>query len=227
MRITHISPEFNYNNVNGTLSMSEKKSYFASKLMKFTDTISILNENIVYYENSLNEQLDFSVEKLLSPVVYNTTDSKNKYAVVIDDTQSSYQKDNNTSWILYIDLKELLIGYLFATLKSYRSFEGIKNNMTLYNNVDSSINSYITKNLLSRYQFDHIDLFISYNDLSNGGLRYQNIWLPSIEGNSNIVKNVTSKTDLINLNTTIKFNQEKSSSDYNFNYYYNVYFVKL
>ena len=76
MKLTHISPEFNYNNVQGTLSMSEKKSFFSSKLIKFDSNIEIKNESIVYYQNNNNEQINLNNELLLGPVIYDTSNDK-------------------------------------------------------------------------------------------------------------------------------------------------------
>ncbi len=227
MRTTHISPEFIYQEANGTLSMLEKKSFLGSKLIKFADSISILNQNIIYYENTDNEQLNINSEILLPPIIYNTINDKGNYTPTLNNTQPTSQLNNNTSWILFIDLKSLVINYLFATLKSYRTFEGIQNNMTKSNSINSAIDDYIIQNLLSRYQFDHIDLFINYNNLNNNGLRFQNNFDSTIENNINLTKAYTSKTDLVNLNITLTFNQTQPSTLYSFNYYYNVYFIKI
>jgi hypothetical protein len=60
MKLSHISPEFIYTPVNGTLSMKEKKSFFGSKLVKFDANVSVLNENIIWYQNENGEQLNLN-----------------------------------------------------------------------------------------------------------------------------------------------------------------------
>ena len=76
MKTTHISPEFIYNNVNGTLSMLEKKSFFGSKMIKISDYINIDSSNLIYYQNSNNEQLNLNIESTLTPIIYDTVSDK-------------------------------------------------------------------------------------------------------------------------------------------------------
>ena len=226
MRTTNISPEFLYNNVNGTLSMKEKKSFLGSKLIKFDDNIKIKSENIIYYQNLSNEQLNFDIEKILSPNIYDTIfDKLSNSSIMMDNSQSNEQQNNNTRWILSINLKSLLVNYLFSVLKKYRTFELVKNNMVISNDVNAAIREYITNNLLSRYQFDYIELFISYNDLLNCGLKYNNTWDQKIEMKSNLVNSYEKNINSSNID--IIFSQTKSSSLFSFNYYYNLYFVKI
>ena len=94
------------------------------------------------------------------------------------------------------------------------------------NDVNSAIKEYITDNLLSRYQFDHIDLFISYNDLSVSGLRFQNTWDPKTESDSNLIKSYSKNNTNPDI-LEITFTQTQSSQSYSFSYYYNLYFVKI
>jgi hypothetical protein len=226
MRTTNISPEYNYVSVNGTLSMLEKKSFFGSKAIKIDDSLDIDGINIIYYQNSNNEQLSLSIESILDPIIYDIINDKLiNSSLILDDSQTSAQKNANTRWILKINYISLLNNYLFAILKKYRTFEGVQNNMVISNDINSAINEYITNNLLSRYQIDHIDLFISYNDLSNSGLRFQNNWDQKVELDSNILNSFSKNTDSGDLEIT--FTQTQPSSSYSFNYYYNLYFSKI
>lgn len=226
MRITHISPEFQYNRVNGTLSMQEKKSFFGSKLINFDDSIFIQDQNIVYYENENNEQLNLNLEKLLTPIIYNSdADKENNSYLVKNPIQS--QSLDNPSWILSIDYGTIMSNYLFVKLKEYRTFEGVTNIMTYNNNVDDAIKEYIKVNLINRYEFFKVDLYISYNNLSEGGLRNQNNWDPNIQVEANYTNKFQTKTDSITSKIDVIWNQNKSSLDYSFNYYYNLYFRKI
>ncbi len=225
MRTNNISPEFIYNNVNGTLSMMEKKSFFGSKAIKLANNLDINSLNLIYYQNSNSEQLNLSIESGLYPIVYDIVGNKlSNLTLIMDESQSNEQKNNNTKWILKININSILNQFLFATLKKCRTFEGIQNKMTISNNVDSAVHDYITNNLISRYQFDHVDLFISYNDLTMSGLRFKNNWNSNIENNSNLVKSFskTIKEDL-----EITFTQTKSSASFSFNYYFNLYYTKI
>lgn len=228
MRATHISPEFTYTNINGTLTMMEKKSFFGSKLMKFDDNINIESQNLLYYQTAQNEQLSFTNEKLLTPIVYNTDDDKEKNSFLITKpAQTNSEFKNNTSWILSINYKTILANYLFATLKKYRTFEGVTNNITINNDIDSAIKEYINVNLLSRYQFSKVELFIGYNDLTNGGLRLQNNWDQKVKISSNLFNKIETETNSISGTINATFIQDKNSSDFSFNYYYNLYFIKI
>ena len=228
MRTTHISPEFIYSNVNGTLSMLEKKSFMCSKLMKFDDAIYIKNQNIIYYQTPQNEQLNFDNEKLLTPLIYNAdNDKQTNSSLIIEPSQNNSQLVNNTAWILTINYGKIIMNYLFATLKRYRTFEGVTNNITMNNDINAAIIDYINVNLLSRYQFYKIELYIGYNDLTNGGLRLQNNWDPKVEIDSNLVNKIQTNTNSINQIIEATFNQEQISADYSFNYYYNLYFTKI
>jgi hypothetical protein len=228
MRIHNISPEYLYSNVNGTLSMLEKKSFLGSKLLKFDNNIDIKSENIVYYQTLTNEQLNLNIEKTLDPIIYDTVSDKSSNSfLTIDDSQTLDQQYNNTRWNLKINVKTILINYLFATLKKYRTFENVKNNMVISNDVNAALKDYIIKNLLDRYKFDHIDLYISYNDLLNGGLRYGNTYDKKIELPVNLNNTYNRRMDINDLELEVTFNQSKPSSDYSFNYYYNLYFIKI
>lgn len=232
MKINHISPEFNYFKVNGTLSMTEKKSFFGSKLLNFEDKIDITSQNLIYYQNNTNEQLNLLVESFNEPIIYDTDNDKfTNSKLIIDNSQTQQQKDDKAAWILTIDYKTILINYLFAEFKKWRTFEGVKNNMCLSNDVNKAIKEYITTNLTSRYDLEKIDIFINYLNLENNSvtnnLRLKNTWDPNISNDSFLLKSFETNDDTINGKLTITFNQEKTSLLYNYNYYYNLYFEKL
>ena len=164
----------------------------------------------------------------MSPIIYDTVSDKlNNSTLTLDSSQNSTQLNSNTKWDLVIDTKTILTDYLFATLKKYRTFEGVLNNMVISNDVNASIRDYINNNLLSRYQFDHIDLFIQYNSLYNGGLRYTNTWDQKVELDANLTKTFEKTIDPSTLKLDINFSQSQPSSSYSFSYYYNLYFTKI
>jgi len=239
MKITHISPEFTYNKVYGTLSMKEKKSFFASKLVKFDSSISIENQNIIYYQNINNEQLNLTAEQLLGPKIYNTNSDKlTNSSLVINKSQTNTQLSANTSWILTVNYGAILKNFLFATLKKYRTFEGVSNNITLNNDINYAINQYVVDNLVQLYQLTNIDLFITYNNLNSPIrnntyniniplLQNSNLFTEKIADSNNLISTYTPKNDTIKMVNTITFNQEKPSSKFSYNYYYNLYFTKI
>ena len=122
MRRTYISPEFKYEKVYGTFNMLEQSSFFGSKMLEIEDSITIGQQSILYYQTSNKEQLDASVENSLPSIVYNSSDDKlANHTLLKDEAQSAYELDNNTKWILDINLNNILSNYIFATLKQYIS----------------------------------------------------------------------------------------------------------
>ncbi len=228
MRRTYISPEYKLTRVYGTFNMIEESNFFSSKMLDIEDNISISIEDIIYYQNIDGEQLDFSVESSSNPEFYSPNiDKRNNHTLVIDDTQSRSQKEGNTRWILTIDLKSILDVYLFSIMKKYRSFEGIKNGMVQSNNVNVALKQYITENVYNRYKLSNIDLFISYKDLRNQNiLRYKNNWNQDIISNKNKFTKIQTETSVDGSLLKVIFNQDKNSTEYSFDYFFNLNFVK-
>ena len=228
MRRTYISPEYYNNNVYGTFNMIEESNFFNSKMLEVEDSIYIEKQDIIYYQKLNGEQIDISIESSLDSYIYSS--SKNKlesHTLTIDDTQNSFQKERNTRWILEINLKKILSDYLFATLKSYRTFEGVKNEMNRYNDVNVALKNYISFNVLDRYKYKSIDLYIDYKDLRNQSLlRYKNNWNINTPVNTKFTK-LQSETAFDYSSVKLTFNQEKLSSDYIFDYYFNILFEKI
>lgn len=230
MRRNYISPEFDHRDVYGTLNMVEESNFFGAKMLEIEDSILINDQNIVYYQMPNGEQLDLSVENTLQSYVYSAIDDKYKnHQLIIDETQSEYSKNNLTTWILEIKIKNVLSNYIFSELKRWRTFEGVRTNMTFNNDVDSAIRNYIEYNVINRYKLSKIELYIDYKDLrSQNILRYKNNWNSDISKNPNN-KNLKfqSSTDTNESFTKITFNQERSSSLYSFDYFYNLLFEKI
>ena len=229
MRRSYISPEYQNKAVYGTLNMIEESTFFGAKMLDIEDSIIIDNQDIIYYQKSNGEQLNNSVETSLPSVIYTISlDKLNNHTLVIDNTQSSYQLDSNTRWVLTIDLKTILTNYLYANLKKYRTFEGISNEMTMFNDVNIAVNNYITSNVLNRYKYKGIDLYVNYQDLRNQNvLRYKNVWTSNIINPTYKLTKLQSETTFDNSSVKITFNQEKPSSTYRFDYYFNILFEKL
>jgi hypothetical protein len=196
MRRTYISPEFTYDSVNGTFNMIEQSSFFGSKMMDIEDYISISNQSIIYYQTAEKEQLDLSSERSSPSLIYDSSDNKLlNHTIVIDDSQPQYQKEKNTKWIININIHDILREYLFAILKQYRTFEGVKNVMTIGNDINTSIYNYIEYNIIPKYKFTSIDMYISYNDIHNQNiLRYKNNFNKLVISNSNLLKKIQTDT---------------------------------
>jgi hypothetical protein len=229
MRRSYISPEYQNRLVYGTLNMVEESTFFGAKMLEVEDSISIDNQDIIYYQKLNGEQLDFSVESSLTSIVYSSSTSKNdNHTLIIDTTQPKSQLDNNTRWILTIDLKTIIIEYLYATLKKYRTFEGVKNEMTMFNDVNVGVRNYIQSNVLNRYKFKNVELYIRYQDLRNQSLlRYKNKWNNTITNPTYKLIKFQTETEFDQSSIKITFNQEKSSSLFSMDYYFNILFEKI
>lgn len=229
MRRSYISPEYQTKSVYGTLNMLEESTFFGSKMLEIEDSISIDTLDIIYYQNQNGEQLDLSIESSFASIVYSSSDNKLKnHTLVLDTSQPKFQLDNNTRWILTIDMKTIITDYLFATLKKYRTFEGIKNDMNIYSNTDTAIKSYINYNILNRYRYKSIQLYVNYVDLRNQStLRYNNQWSRNSISTSNNLTKLQTETEFDESSIKVTFNQEMPSSTYRFDYFFNIIFEKI
>jgi len=227
MKRNYISPEFQYVPTYGSMNMKEQTSFFGSKMLSIDSYISVSDLNIIYYEADNGEQISYLIEKNNQPVIYSMLDDKNSNHIIkLDESQSPAQKSSNTRWVIKIDTNTILSNFLFATLKKYRTFEGVTSDMTLNNSVDRSINNYISQNLLNRYKFSNLEFYVSYNHYSQSDtFKYKNTFT-EIFDSSNLVRKIQSVLDDKNFLTVI-FSQEQPSTSYNFNYYFNLYFEKV
>lgn len=230
MRRSYISPEFDHKEVYGTFNMVEESNFFGAKMLEIEDSLLIDNQNLIYYQMPNGEQLDLSVENTLQSYVYSSAGDKyDNQQLIIDESQSEYSKNNLTTWLLEIKIKNILSNYIFSELKRWRTFEGVRLNMTIDNDVDTSIRNYIDYNIINRYKLSKIDFYVEYKDLrGQNTLRYKNSWNPEISKNINN-KNIKFQSDTYSDGsyTKITFNQERPSSLYSFDYFFNLYFEKL
>ena len=243
MRRTYISPEFDYARVYGTLNMKEESSVFGSKMLEIEDSILINNQSLVYFQSQNKEQLDLTIESSLPPISYSAGEDKlANHTLVIDPSQGVTQKDTTTRYILTIDLKTILTNYVFGTLKRYRTFEGVKNEMTIFNDIDFTMKDYIVKNVLDRYKLSRVDLYLKYVDITNQSvLRYDNVWAGSTSTKTNRsaalpadvassvyqVKSFQSQTEYDYSSTIITFTQAQKSSQFCFDYFFNLFYEKI
>ena len=243
MRRTYISPEFDYSRVYGTYNMQEEASFFGSKMLQIEDQILIDTQSLVYFQSLTNEQINLNVESLLPPVSYSASDDKRiKSSLIIDPSQSISQKNTNTQYTLTINLQSILTDYIFASLKKWRTFEGIKNTMTKNGDINYAITEYIVKNVLNRYQLSQVQLYLKYVDIgTQPALRYDNVWagytdpttkrtasLPEDVGNSQYqLSKYQIKTQADYSSAIITFSQQLNSSQYCFDYFFKLLYQKI
>ena len=224
-----MSPEYNNTQIYGTFNMVEESNFFGAKMLEVEDDIYISDQNIIYYQKSTGEQIDLAIESSLPTQVYSASDNmKSHQRLTLDDSQLNYQKETNPKWILNVDLRNILSDYLFAIMKRYRTFEGISNPLTRTNDVNTAIREYISNNVTNRYKLSRLDLYVSYTDLrSQNVLRYKNNWKSTIVSDSNLLKKKQMDVAFDESTLKILFTQEKPSSQYNFDYYFNILFEKI
>ena len=243
MRRTYISPEFDYSRVYGTFNMKEEASFFGSKMLQIEDNVLIDSQSLVYFQSLNNEQINLSVESLLPPTSYSASDDKRVNSkLIIDPSQTSSQKNTNTQYILTINLKSILTDYIFASLKKWRTFEGIKNNMTKNGDINYAITEYIVKNVLDRYKLASVDLYLKYVDITNqSALRYDNVWagytdpitnrisaLPEDVGTDKYrLSKFQQQTQADYSSTIITFSQQQNSEQYCFDYFFKLSYQKI
>lgn len=229
MRRNYISPEFDFQRVYGSLNMIEQSSFFCSKMLDIDDSLAITNENVIWYQQINGEQFDFNAESSNSPNIYNTVeDKRSNHSLILDESQNVRDRESRAAWILDIDLKIILKNYLFATLKKWRTFEKVANNFTLSKKVDTAITEYIDRNVLGRYKFDKVEFYLQPIDLTTfGGLKFVNTFDPSIENPSNLFTKIQTETDPNFIDVKLRFNQIQPASNFNYKYYFNLYFSKL
>jgi hypothetical protein len=241
MRRTYISPEFNYSRINGTFNMLEESTPFGSKMLEIEDSIVISDSSLVYFQSSNGEQLDLDIETTLPSISYSESeDLRLNHTLQIDNNQSNSKRDTTTQYILNIDLETILKNYLFATLKRWRTFEGVRNSMVRSGDVDFAIKEYITKNVLDRYKLEKVELYLNYVSINGQNvLRFDNLWagttsqyrstiLPNnILNDSFKLRGFQSETEFDFSSTKITFSQEKKSTDFCFDYYFKLFFQKI
>lgn len=228
MRRTYMSPEFEKREVYGTYGSHELSTFMSGKMIKVDDSIFINNEDIIWYQRDSNEQLDLAMESTLEAYIYSPSNDKyenSKLTMESRDTKNDVRR-RNTTWIFEIKIEDIVRNYIFSLLKKYRTFEGLKNSYSRYNDIDIDIYNYIDFNIIDRYAFSMINLYIQYTPISsNNAIKYKNTWQSELD------KVFLVKDYQISLNddktiATIIFSQPNSDL-YVFNYYYEIIYDRL
>ena len=226
MRRNYISPEFVNSKIYGSFNSYEESNFFGSKMLEIEDLVDIIDQNIIYYQNSKNEQIDANVETAQNATIYSSSENKNQnHVLTIDDSQLDTQKKSNTRWLLDIDLKSILTEFVFANVKKERTFQSLTNDMVVSKDVNVFIRNYITNNVLDRYKLSNIDLYVDYLDLkSEDNFQYKNLF---DKRTLNKLTRFQTETNYNSTKTRLTFNQEQTSKDWSFKYLFNLKFVKI
>lgn len=229
MRRTYITPEFSKTPVFGTLNMAEESNFFGAKMLEVQDAIGVTNENLVWYQRPNGEQVDLDTENTLDPNTFSSSQAKlATHTLKVDEAQSQFSRDNSTRWLIDIDTRALLTSYVFAQMKSNRTFEGVRTQMTVFNNIDVALTRYIELNVLNRYRMSRIELFVRYVDLrEQNALRFRNKWSDAVATPDYALNKFETVSDYEQKALRVIFTQEKPSTLYNFEYFFNVHYEKI
>lgn len=222
----------------GTKSFFDPKTFFGSKMIDIEDEITIDNSLIQYSEvfdelNTNNNGFQYynDIDYLEKIYLISLSDVKYNNHTITLSSQSLLDQLNNTNWTILINWKDILTNYLFYRLKEVRTFKCINYNEVIGENINVFINKYIINNLLNRYQFNKLNLYVEYVALDNDDITKSPDLLFSpnfdvnIRNDSNLIKNVnvTVFDTLLNL----QYKQTKPSKTYKFNYYFDLILTKI
>jgi hypothetical protein len=227
--------------VSGTASEKEFRHVFGSKMVEVEDIITIDDTSIQYSDvvtdDNNNGFQDYQYNSSEQIQISNLYTLKENYSSISLQSQSDLDKINNTKWILKINAKKILQDYLFYKLKESRTFRCIYYEDLYGYNVNTFIRKYIDENILNRYQFDSTKLYIKYINLltesdiySNIKLKYNPIFSRSANSSEYIIKNanIGEIDNIIYLdNLEVYYNQTKKSTEYKFDYYFDIVYKKI
>ena len=238
MKSDLIITRFKTEPVIGTKSSFDPKTFFGSKMIDIEDEIIIDDSEIQYSEiqdtgnTNVNgyqyyNDIDF-LEKIL---LEELTKTKDKFHNIILLSQNTIDLQNNTNWNILISWKDMLSEYLFYRLKEARTFKAIKYTDVLSENINLFIKKYIEVNILNRYQFSELKLYVEYLELDDDdinkdpNLLFNPLFTTDVRKDENLITNVNATVfdTIINVN----YKQTDSSQNKKFNYYFDLVLTKI
>jgi hypothetical protein len=240
--------------VNGTFNLLEEISFFSAKIMDIEDDISITDLSVQYFQEwyqvtdpndpvqqelSKNNGYQFYELNLFEEDLFilDTVALKFDHHTITKMQQNDLDNKYNTRWEIIVDIKSILREYLFAKIKEQRTFKSLKYSNFMNNNINESIRQYINLNLLDRYKFNGVDLYINYIDIKNNSVynnltlkQYDPVYDSSIELPENLVANANVQiNNYIDPISTVRITyfQTMPSTNYKFEYYFNIKYQKI
>lgn len=247
MKDNLILKKYDTENVNGSFNLIEEKTFFNTKVMDIEDEIHITDKSIQYLQifsgGTSSEMINngyqyFEMNQFLETLfIMDVVQVKLDNHTINKLLQTKQDEKNNTRWEININIKEILIEYLFGKIKEARTFKSMSYVDFSTNNINKSIYEYIRVNLLDRYEFDSVELFVKYIDIKNNAVytalphkQYDPKYNQSVEETEYKVTNANMKLNLfLDKLAPIKINyfQTKPGLDYKFDYYYNIHYKKI
>jgi len=235
--------KFSVNSVPGTMNQQELRTFFGGKVLYSEDTISINNDSINFsqltgvsygYGDGYQYYDYSSISDWETEFYENLSDLKENNQEIVLFSQDSITYDNNTRWQININGSNILRDYIFFKMKERRVFKNVRSNEVYSNNINNAIYEYINYNIFSRYRLEKIDFYVSYYDIQAQTI-YDSIQL---QYSPKFNPNVYNKANLSNMSVVgydpykfdsivIQYNQSKSSTQYGFDYYFDLTFTKI
>jgi len=222
----------------GTLSTFDPKTFFGSKMIDVEDEIIVDESQIQYTEifdsgntNNNGYQYYIDVDDLETEFLKDLSVLKKNNHNIVLLPQSNLDLTNNTNWNLVINWKNILLEYLFYKLKEVRTFKCIRYNDVLSENINYFIREYITNNLLNRYEFKRLDMYVKYYDLENidpnkkPNLIFNPLFTVNVKNNANLIKNIN--TIIFDTTVSVNYKQTQLSTNKKFNYYFDIVLSKI
>jgi len=235
-KISYLAPEFTYNNIYGTFNMREQKSFFGSKAMDIEDSIIINESSITFNEDSTTGEQNILGSGETLNTDFNFNNLKEVYHTIEQKKlQTSLERDEITKWVINVDIQQLLKDYLYASIKSARTFVDIVNENTRTNSVNLAIENYINFNLSDRYVIDRVDFYVQYFLIEDDPSlkRYDPLYSLNVKqnkisniGNAQQTTDINITGSIENNNIEIEYTQTKNSLDYKYDYYFDIVFKR-
>jgi len=228
----------------GTKQMKDITMFFGGKIFDIENEIFINDDSIEYSHfvdpNLKNTGYQFLSDSdiVLDETIFsmNLFDIKNKYHTISLLQQPKKDLMYNSKWELRIDLRSILENYIFANIKKSRAFKCISYFDVSNKDINLTLYKYIRYNLLGKYYFSGIDFYVQYFDISNPDvylpitLKYDPIFDSNVELDENEISNlniVYSSTKNNISKIILNYNQIYPSTNYKFDYYFNINFKKI
>ena len=238
MKNNLILSKYKVEKIQGTNAVFDNRTFFGSKMVDIENTIIVDNSVIQY-----SEVLDINDKRNSGFQYYKDINEVEKnYLIILDLLKSDNQTMTllsqnaidltiNTNWLLIVDWKTILTEYLFYKLKEARTFKKITYHDIKKENVNLYVHEYINENLINRYDFSTIDLYVEYFELDQHDkdedvkLAYNPTFDVSVRKVENKINNVNSVKigNLLNIN----YKQTKSSKTMMFKYYFDLNIIRI
>lgn len=233
--------KFSTDTVPGTMNQKELRTFFGGKIIYTEDKIYINDDSIEFSQVTSDYNYGYQYHDINTipdewetQFFENLTDLKLNNQTISLLNQNDINLNNNTRWLVTINGSNILKDYLFFKIKEQRVFKVINASEVYSNNINNAIYEYIMHNIFGRYRLERIDFYVSYYDIKkqtiNEPIRLQynpqfnvDVYKKENLTNMNIINFNPYKFDNIN----IQYNQSKSSSQYSFDYYFDLNFTKI